>query len=154
MIWYPNRGLKNIWRCVELQITYLIFLSKSMESWQTILMSGNEELARVNIQREIFQGDNLSPLLFVNGLIPLSHILRKVNAGYQLGKRQHKKINHFLFVDDLKLYGNSGKGAERLTNTVRIISKDIAMEFGISKCSHITEKAGKRVSIGEMELSS
>ena len=25
-------------------------LSKSMESWQTILMSGNEELARVNIQ--------------------------------------------------------------------------------------------------------
>ena len=42
-------------------------LSKSMESWQTILMSGNEELARVNIQRAIFQGDTLSPLLFVIG---------------------------------------------------------------------------------------
>ena len=54
------------------------FLSKIMESWQTILMSGNEELARVNIQRGVFQGDTLS-LLFVIGLIPLSHILRKVN---------------------------------------------------------------------------
>ena len=62
------------------------FLSKSMESWQTILMSRKEELARVNIQRGIFQGDTLSLLLFVIGLIPLSHILRKVNAGYQLGK--------------------------------------------------------------------
>ena len=154
MMWYPTRGLKNPWRCVELQITYLIFLSKSMESWQTTLMSGNEELARVNIQRGVFQRDILSPLLFVIGLIPLSHFLRKVNAGYQLGKRQHKEINHFLFMDDLKLYGNSEKGAERLTNTVRIISRDIAMEFGISKCSHVTMKAGKRVSVGEMELSS
>ena len=57
------------------------FLSNSIESWQTILMSGNEELATVNIQRGIFQGDTLSPLLFVIGLIPLSHILRKVVAG-------------------------------------------------------------------------
>ena len=53
-------------------------------------MSGNEELVRVNIQRGIFQGDTLSPL-FVIGLIPLSHTLRKVNAGYQLGKGQYKK---------------------------------------------------------------
>ena len=43
------------------------FLSKSMESWQTILMSGSEEL---NIQRRIFQEDTISPLLFVTGLIP------------------------------------------------------------------------------------
>ena len=64
-------------------------LSKSMESWQTILMSENEELARVNIQREIFQGDAQSPLLFVIGLSPLSHTLRKVNAGYQPGKSRH-----------------------------------------------------------------
>ena len=49
-------------------------------------MSGNEELARLNIKRVIFQGDTLSPLMFVIGLIPLSHTLRKVNAGYQLGK--------------------------------------------------------------------
>ena len=57
-------------------------------------------------------------------------------------------------MDDLKLYGNSKKQAERLTNTIRIFSKDISMEFGISKCSHVTMKVGKIVSIGGMELSS
>ena len=117
-------------------------------------MSGNEELVRVDIKRGIIQGDTLSPLVFVIGLIPLSHILQKVNAGYQLGKGQHKKINHLLFMYDLKLYGNSEKEAKRLTNTVRIFSKDIAMEFGISKCSHVTMKARKLVSVGGMELSS
>ena len=56
-------------------------LSKSMESWQTILISGNEELARVNIQRGIFQGGILYLLLFVISLIHLIHTLRKVNVG-------------------------------------------------------------------------
>ena len=126
------------------------FLSKSMESWQTILMSDNEEL---NIQRRIFQEDTISPLLFVTGLIPLSHILRKVNPGYQLGKGHHKKINHLLFMDDLKLYENSEKEAERLMNTVRIFSDDVGIEFGISKCSHVTMKAGKLVSVVGMEFS-
>ena len=49
-----------------------------------ILMSGTEELPRVNIQRGIFQGDTLSPILFVIGLIPLSHTLRKVNEDTKL----------------------------------------------------------------------
>ena len=29
-------------------------LSKSMESWQTILLTGNEEIAKINIQRGTF----------------------------------------------------------------------------------------------------
>ena len=36
------------------------------------LMAGNKEIARVNIQRGIFQGDTLSSSLFVIGLILLS----------------------------------------------------------------------------------
>ena len=36
------------------------------------------------------------------------------------------------------VYGNSKKETERVTNTVRIFSKDIAMGFGISECADIT----------------
>ena len=61
-----------------------------MESWQMILMSGNEELARVNIQRGIFQGDTLSPILLVIGLIPLSPTLRKVNEDTKLERGSTK----------------------------------------------------------------
>ena len=75
-----------------------------------------------------------------------------MNAGYQLGKGQHKKINHLLFIGHLKLYENSKKEAERLTNVVRIFSLDIAIYLGISRCEHVTMKAGKLVSVGGMKL--
>ena len=57
-------------------------------------------------------------------------------------------------MDDLKIYGNGQKEAERLTNTVRNFLKDIAMEFGVRKSVHFTMKARKILSVGGIELSS
>ena len=45
-----------------------------------------------------------------------------------------KRINHLLFMDDLKLYSRSKKGLDSLVQTVRIFSEDLGMEFGIEKC--------------------
>ena len=46
------------------------------------------------------------------------------------------------------------KSLKDLTNTIRIFSKDIAMEFGISKYAHISVKAEKVVKVGGMKHSS
>ena len=46
------------------------------------LAASGEDLGDVEIKRGIFQGDSLSSLLFVFSMIPLSLILRKVNASY------------------------------------------------------------------------
>ena len=37
----------------------------SMEKWKVMLCSGNSELGEVEIKRGIFQGDSLSPLVFL-----------------------------------------------------------------------------------------
>ena len=73
-----------------------------MKGWRTELSSGGVGLGDVNIRRGIFQGDSLSPLLFVLSLIPLTLVLRKVKAGYGLGDG-NRVINHLLFMDDLKV---------------------------------------------------
>ena len=52
-------------------------------------------------------------------------------------------INHLLFMDALKLYGKNKKQVDTLVNTVRIFSKDIGVEFGISKCAVLIMKWGK-----------
>ena len=58
-----------------------------------MLCSGNSELGEVQIKRGIFQGDSLSPLVFVLTLIPLSLILRKAKAAWQhMSFQKAKKI--------------------------------------------------------------
>ena len=103
------------------------------------LSAGRVSLGEVNIRRGIFQGDSLSPLLFVLSLIPLTVVLRKTKAGYDLGG-ESGVINHLLFMDDLKLYGKNERQIDTLVQTVRIMSGDMRMEFGISKCVVLTIK--------------
>ena len=91
-------------------------LSNSMVNWKT---SGGVELGRVNIRRGIFQGDSLSPLLFIVVILPLTLVLQKTKAGYRL-VRDTKPISHLLFMDDLKLYGANKNQLDSLVQVVRI----------------------------------
>ena len=45
------------------------FLGKSMEQWKLSLTSNGEDLGEVHVKRGIFQGDSLSPLLFVLSMV-------------------------------------------------------------------------------------
>ena len=64
--------------------------------------SGGKDLGNVKIARGIFQGDSLSPLLFVLVMIPLTIFLRKEKFGYRFTKDTSGNIlNHLLFMDDL-----------------------------------------------------
>ena len=119
-------------------------LVNSVEKWKVMLCSGNSDLGEIEIKRGIFQGDSLSPLVFVLSLIPLSLILRKENAAYEFSKSK-EKINHILFMDHLKFYSRSEKGLDSLVQTVRIFSEDIGMEFVIEKCAMFVMKKGKIV---------
>ena len=77
-------------------------------------------------------------------LIPLSLILRKANAAYKFSESK-EKINHLLFVDDLKFYSRSEKGLDSLVQTFCVFSVDIGMEFGIEKWAMLVMQRGKIV---------
>ena len=74
-----------------------------MDQWKLSLTSNGENLGEVDVKRGIFQGDSLSPLLFILSMVPLSLILRKLNASYEWGKKEYK-LNHLLSMGDLKLF--------------------------------------------------
>ena len=89
--------------------------------------------------------------MFVLALIPLSLILRKVKAAYEFSGSK-EKINHLLFMDDLKLYNRNEKGLGTLVQTIRVFSEDIGMEFGIEKCAMLVIEKGKTVKSVGIEL--
>ena len=110
---------------------------------------GQIVISDINIRKGIFQGDSLFPLLFCLALDPLSKILNKQTLGYNLGterrKDPKKRINHLLFMDDLKLFAENNEQLEKLLKVVHKFSKSIKMEFGLDKCAKCTIRAGKKV---------
>ena len=97
-------------------------LKNIVGNWKTELNAYGTMVGEVNIWRGIFQGDSLSPLLFIIAIIPLTHMLRQCDTCYHLGDG-HSKINHLLFMDDLKLYGRNDRKIESPVQTIWILVK-------------------------------
>ena len=108
------------------------------------------KIVDTSFKQGIFQGDSLSPLVFVLALIPLSLISRKAKAAYKFSESK-EKINHLLFMDDLKLYSRNEKGFDSV-QTVRVFSEYIGLEFGIEKCAMLVVEKGKIVKSVGIEL--
>ena len=77
-----------------------IFLGRSIKQLKLPLILNGKDLVGVDMNGGIFQGDSLSPLLFV---LSTSLVLRNVNVCSEWGKKEHK-LNHLLFVYELKLF--------------------------------------------------
>ena len=105
----------------------------------------------MNINRGIFHGDALSTLLFVISLIPLTLVLRRMKkrSSFQKGK---SKLNHLLFMDDLKLCGSNQNEIDSLVRTVEIVIKNIGMTFVIDMCGVLAMNRGKEVECNGIEL--
>ena len=122
---------------------FINFIEQTMKTWRVDLTAGGRIIAETKIQRGIFQGDAPSPLLFIIAMMPLNHILRKCAAVYKLSRSQ-EKINHLMYMDDIKLFAKNERELENLIHTVRIYSRDIGIEFDIEKSAMLVMKSGKR----------
>ena len=72
-------------------------------------------------------------------------------AAYEFSESK-EKINHLLFMNDLKLYIRSEKRFDSLAQTVRVFSEDVGMESGIEKCATLVMEKGKIVKSVGIEL--
>ena len=113
--------------------------------------SRKNNVEKAKIQRAIFQGDALSPLLFIIAMMPFNHIVRKCIDGWKLRGSQ-EKINHLIYIDDVKLFAKNEKELETWIHADRIYSQDIGMKFGTEKCTMVIMKNSKRHLTNGMEL--
>ena len=148
----PHRSILECLDMLGIADNVRSFLEKSMKMWKLLLTSNGSDLCKVDVNRGIFQGDSLSPLIFIICMIPLSPLLRKVKASYEWSRKEFK-LNHLLFMDDLKLVGKSDDQIDSLVQTVFTFSEDIGMEFGLKKCREVILKKGKLVKFDGIHLS-
>ena len=67
-------------------------------------------------------------------------MLHDLNKGFKV---DDMVISHLLYLDDLKLHSKSEADMLTLTNTVRIFSEDIQMNFGFDKCAVLVFNRGR-----------
>ena len=150
----PHDWILKVMKLCKVAGNLSSLVGNSMTHWKTELTCLGQNLGSVDINRGIFQGDSLSPLLFVLAMMPLTILLRREEKfGYALSGFNYP-VNHLLFMDDLKLYAKSENCLKGLTSIVAKFSKDIRMTFGIEKCSSVVIKAGVKVFFEGIELPS
>ena len=59
----------------EISDKVINFIEKTMKTWEEEFVAGGRSSAGAKVQRGIFQ-QVLSPLLFINAMMPLNYILR------------------------------------------------------------------------------
>ena len=148
----PHSWILEMLKLVKVSDNIGRLIENSMANWSTLLTANGEELGQVRINRGIFQGDSLSPLLFIIIMLPLTIILRREKLGYKMGGQNSQLINHLLFMDDLKLYADTEEHLGDLVRIVETYSTDIGMKFGLDKCAVLTIRKGVRVACEGIRL--
>ena len=98
-------------------------------------------LGKLIFREEFFRGFFFL-LAFCCFLIPLSIILNETDLGYVASRNQ--KLNHLLFMADLKLYAKRERELDLLIQTLRICSDDVGMVFGLNKFAVLVLKKQSR----------
>ena len=102
---FPQSWIINCLKMYKISHEVINFIEKTMKTLGVQLTAGRS-LAEIKIQKRYFQGDVLSPLLFIIAVKPLNKILRKCTAGYKLSRSQ-EKINHLMYKDDIKVFAKN-----------------------------------------------
>jgi hypothetical protein len=142
----PHSWVRKSMELVRVDSIIIRFCNLSMEKWNIMLhLKTKQEVLKsqpIQIRRGLGQGHSVPPLLFCIALIPLTHELNIADCGYQVHGAE-RKINHLLYMDDLKLLSRSEEELENEINIVKASIKDINMNFGFEKCAKICLKKGR-----------
>lgn len=146
----PHEWLIKILKLYKIDDRLVGFLSHIMPMWKTkICLQTNSaeriETSTIPIRRGIFQGDSLSSLWFCLAMNPLSCRLNSTKYGFGIRKNNTEimKLNHLLYMDDVKLMASSKDQLEKLLKVVEEFSRDVGMEFGLDKCRTLHIQRGK-----------
>lgn len=129
------------------------FISRSMKYWRTsFCVTGSSNITPpIRVRNGIYQGDSLSPELFVLAIAPISYALNKhgpalsTSVGRATGMAV--SLNHQCYIDDIKLYGRSEHDVKGMVRIVEVTAHGIGMSLNRDKCAILSHVPGEAVMV-------
>jgi hypothetical protein len=98
-------------------------MEASVREWKTEMWlcctEGDWRTGKVAVKLGIFQCHYLSPLLFYSTLVPLTNMLNKQGAEYEV--KGKNKVRYLFCIDDLKLFSKDESELKHLVMTYESI---------------------------------
>ena len=79
----PPSWIINCHKMYRISHDVINFIEKTMKTWRVELTAGGRILAKTKIQRDVFQRDARSQLLFIIVMMSLNHTIRECTARYK-----------------------------------------------------------------------
>ena len=135
----PHAYIKWLLRAVNAPRFILRFVDRAMDRWGTTFHSQNATTRKIPVKNGIFQGDSLSPTLFVLAVGPLSYALNRFGPRMEtsFGRTTGRTLqcNHLFYMDDLKLFARGTEQLSKLLRIVRSVSSVLGLELNLDKCA-------------------
>ena len=98
------------------------------------------QLGSIPLQKDVLQGDSLSPLLFVLAMQPLTKLLHSTVDTLTIGDFNNSMtLNHLLFMDGLKLFARDTDSLGKLLNNTKEFFAKAGLSLNAQKSAHSSD---------------
>lgn len=106
-------------------------LKAAVKRWSVIVQVGRSTTNPIKVSRGVYQGDTVSPLLFI---LMTAGILQKLVGDRRIN--QATRGNHLVlaFMDDIKIHAPSREGVDVIAETLEAAAGEVGLKLNSAKC--------------------
>ena len=108
-------------------------IKDAMSKWSISINANKGNPIIIPVKRGVYQGDSLSPLLFV---LVTGGIVRKIKEDPEINKISRGRQEIVAYMDDIKCHAPNQATVRAMTSIIEEYAKQLGLELNLDKCGH------------------
>lgn len=115
-------------------------IQAAISKWNICLNPTQRTPIRIPIRRGVYQGDSLSPMLFI---LVTAGVIEKIKEDPTINRLSKRKHEIIAYMDDIKCHAPNKEAIRAITTTLEDYSRQLGLELNLGKCGHYCSAVGE-----------